>query len=223
MYLPPVTPTAVGAPIRRSLTCTEQGRAIELFNRGYGYDYVARFFHCDRGFLKGLKYRLKKLGFKVKDLSRNGGIKGTREHYVKLFSYRENVDRAIKMLQDGKIYQEIADELGCDRTSVLDFHDRMAKRGILPKCVDGKRLGVHVPVPRPPKPRILPKPSSFVAPPKPVIIVEVGDERRNQGRTYKEYVTGYLRKRKEQERQRMAEARVRLAEIKKQKIALQLI
>lgn len=122
-------------------------KAIKLLNSGYGYSYLARVFHCTVSSIKSFKYREKKRGVFLENLPKNGGIKPEdckKVGFLKLFRKEENVNKAIYLLKLGYSYTRIGKVLGCDRTSVIYFHKKKIKEGILKenkpkKCVKKKR------------------------------------------------------------------------------------
>lgn len=54
-----------------------------------------------------------------------------KRSFVKLFNDKENVKKAIMMINTGNSYRCIGKELGCDKSAVIAFHKRKIKEGII--------------------------------------------------------------------------------------------
>jgi len=111
----------------------DEKKLIKILNEGYGYDYVSKVFRCSILVIKRARNKLIKEGVKVKNLDENGGIKPgdeSRIRYTKLFRKKDNIKRAIFLINRGYKPGRIARILNCDRTSILAFRKRMVKNGI---------------------------------------------------------------------------------------------
>ena len=129
--------------------------------------------------------------------------KPNKENYVRVFNNPKNVDRAIQMLNEGYSYDIIARELKCEKRSVQSFHERKKKAGMV--FTDFNSISIFKSNIRKNKKRALEKINRLLP-----------DEPVNEGKgTYLDYLKTEEEKNRPLLKERMAEAKKTIDEVKK--------
>lgn len=121
-------------------------RLIELLNNNYSYEYLSKYFRCDIAVIKRMRTRLIKKGVVIKDLPENGGIKSgdvKRVRFTRLFRDKNNIKRAIFLINRGYTPGRISRILHCDRTSIISFRKRAVRVGFILKEFKKRPIGVN--------------------------------------------------------------------------------
>jgi hypothetical protein len=115
-------------------------------------------------------------------------LKNKKCKVFRLFKIKDTSDLAIQLIKYGLTYGTIGKILGCDRTSVVSFHNRKIKEGIFPKG------------------QVKISPTIIVG--GSIAIDSLPRENFNCGKdSYSDYLKGYKTKAKIAQTERMAEAK----------------
>lgn len=126
----------------------------------------------------------------------------SRKDFTKLFNKKENVDLAIKLIDDDFSFSFIGNLLGCDRTSVYSFYKRMGERGHVFKKTKKKKIDIIYRKSQ----------KEYKAEKK-----RRNPDKINKGKTYKEYLEESKSRSKKLVKARMILARKTLRELRKNK------
>ena len=125
-------------------------------------------------------------------------LKKKRITFTKIFNSKVNVDKAIEMLNAGYSYYKIAKYFHCDKSSIMAFHRRKKKEGIKFK-----------------KNRVFTLTISFTDKP---IFYPPPTEKINEGKSYGEYLEGYIKKRDKLQARLMRSAKKTIDKVIKKRI-----
>ena len=189
-----------------------------ILNSGYGYDYVSKVFYCNIKNILTVRNNLIKLGHDVKD-PKEGGIQikdVKRVGFVKVFNDPENAQQAMQMIRDGYSYGDISQVLRCDRSSVINFHQNMMKRGIMPPLIKGTRRKITQ--------KIIRKPETSVDPfIKKNINYDLDEEKKNKGQFYECYLKKYKKESSLIQKKQMEKARKVIDEVHRRRAELGIV
>jgi hypothetical protein len=118
--------------------------------------------------------------------------------FTKLFNSKVNVDKAISMINDGYSNYRIAKYFNCDKSSIIAFRRRKEKEGIKFK-----------------KKRVFTLTIDLSARP---IFYPPRDEIINEGKSYAEYLSSYIKKRDKLHAKLMKKAKVTIDQVRKKRI-----
>lgn len=120
--------------------------------------------------------------------------------FVKLFSIEENVEKAIFLINAGKTYKVIGQILGCDKSSVIAFHQRKINEGFKFKDFRGKKAKLR---------KKLVEEGGFN---------DENEEKINPGRDYSDYLAEYIAKRNVLQAKLMKKARKTIEKVEKMRV-----
>ncbi len=120
-------------------------------------------------------------------------MKKKRKSYIRLFSIPHIAERAVAMLLEipPRPYNVIANKLGCDRSSVRNFHKKKLREWAALKNFNGVKVEII----------------GSVKKAEPEVV--------NIGKDYKDYLKKYIKKRDKQQAKRMKSAKKTLDKVKK--------
>ena len=135
-----------------------------------------------------------------------------KRNYIKLFRKEENIRDAIWMINQGYAFRFIGKTLGCDRTSVISWRDRMEKEGIVFK----KRRKKFITIPD----SLYDKRFRGKNKEEPSVIVKIFPElyeKLNPGKNYKEYLSIDIKKRKIRQAANMEKAKIVIGKLQEKR------